>query len=176
MELSRREAIAALVASGIGIAGGVSLYQSDLLPGSEKPVANLLDTLVPLAEVLYPSEVSETSEFVETYVRGRIEDDEAYGEEIAAAVDSLDARAKESRNRRFAQLSPQARNDLLYELGMEDVSPKPNGTELQRIRYYLINELLYALFTSPKGAKIAGTENPPGYPGGHQSYQRGPQA
>jgi hypothetical protein len=44
------------------------------------------------------------------------------------------------------------------------------------VRYYVVDELLYAFYASPVGGGMAGIENPPGYPGGTESYQEGPRA
>jgi hypothetical protein len=43
------------------------------------------------------------------------------------------------------------------------------------VRYYVVNELLYALYTSPTGGELVGIENPQGHPGGHESYQHEPR-
>jgi hypothetical protein len=55
-----------------------------------------------------------------------------------------------------------------------DPDPDPDGTDAGRVRYYVVNELLYALYASPTGGELVGIENPRGYPGGTASYRRGP--
>jgi hypothetical protein len=42
------------------------------------------------------------------------------------------------------------------------------------VRYYVVNELLLALYASPTGGELVGIENPQGHPGGTASYQQGP--
>jgi hypothetical protein len=42
------------------------------------------------------------------------------------------------------------------------------------VRHLVVNDLLYALYASPTGARLAGLENPPGHPGGIESYREGP--
>lgn len=189
MELSRRDAIAALAAAGIGL-GGAAAYASDSVPdpgspadaasnGEPSPGASgsdeLLATLVSLAEVLYPSAVSGTGEFVETYATGRFEDDGARRERVSEAAATLDARANKQYGADFRTLSADERDDVLREMNQSYTDADPDGDELQRVRYYLVDELLYALFSSPKGGRLAGSENPAGYPGGLEAYQQGPQ-
>jgi hypothetical protein len=60
------------------------------------------------------------------------------------------------------------------EMGLSITDPRPAGTDRERVRYYLVDELLYALYASPTGGRLLGIENPPGHPGGLDSYQRGP--
>jgi hypothetical protein len=59
-------------------------------------------------------------------------------------------------------------------MGADTVDPDPDGGDVARVRYYVVNELLFALYASPTGAELLGLENPQGHPGGLASYQRGP--
>lgn len=191
MELSRRDAIAALAAIGIG--GGAVAY-TQLDGAGEEPSdgdgeaatdgtptdapdepAELGETTVALANVLYPSEVEGVEEFVRTYVGGRLSDDDDRRTAMVDAVGTLDARADEEYGAAFRDLDPADGDALLEGMDMESVAPDPEGTDRERVRYYLVNELLYALMTSPKGGALVGVENPPGYPGGLEAYQQGPQ-
>jgi hypothetical protein len=60
-------------------------------------------------------------------------------------------------------------------MGVDLVDPDPDGFSAERVRFYLVNELLYALYSSPTGGTLLGLENPQGYPGGSESYQQGPE-
>jgi len=51
----------------------------------------------------------------------------------------------------------------------------PDGTAAERVRFFVVNELLLALYASPTGGELVGIENPQGYAGGAESYQRGPR-
>ncbi|MCU4742517.1 gluconate 2-dehydrogenase subunit 3 family protein [Natronoglomus mannanivorans] len=179
MELSRRDAIAALAAVGIGT-GGVALYRSDAFGDgsidSETSPDDPVDTMIALAAVVYPSEVSGIDEFVETYVVGRLEDDETHEERTVQALAHLEGYASDEFGDSFVDLSPEDRDAVLRELGVQNAQPNPEGSDVERIRYYLVNELLYALFTSPTGGELVGHENPPGHGGGLDSYRRGPDA
>lgn len=188
MELSRRDAVAALAAIGIG---GGAVYAAgefdDDGPADESPddtstdqarddqSAALVETTIALADVVYPSDVTDSAEFVRTFVTGRIEDDEDHRAAMAEAVDALDDRAREQYDEPFRDLSAEEGDALLQDLGMRRIDPDPDGSERERIRYYLVNELLYGLMSSPKGGALAGIENPPGHPGGLEAYQQGPQ-
>lgn len=192
MELSRRDAVAALAAIGIG--GGAVAYtqldgagegSSDTDGGAttdgtatDAPggSAELVETTVALADVLYPPEVEGFEEFVRTYVRGRTGSDGERRRGMVDAAATLDARARDSYDAPFRDLAPEEGDALLRELGMESVDPDPDGTERERVRFYLVNELLYALLTSPKGGQLVNIANPPGHPGGLDAYQQGPQA
>lgn len=165
MELTRREAVAALAAAGLTVGGGATV----------RPYDRDLRALLALAEVLYPSEVEVTEEFVETYAIGRMEDDWSYYETVRESIDALDDRAEDRFDEAFADLSVEQRDQLLRALGLDGTDPDPDGTEVERMRYYLVNDLLFALFATPVGGQLVGAENPTGFPGGLVAYQRGPR-
>ena len=132
MELTRRDAVLALAGGGVAV-GAKAVAEGaagDTAAGGAASLSDTdLETLVAAAEVLYPTSVGASREFVEAYA-----------------------------TRRFA--------DRAY--------PDPAGTAPQRIRYYVLNGLLYALYASPRGAELVGSTNPEGYPGGQEAYQRRP--
>ncbi|MEF8852354.1 MAG: gluconate 2-dehydrogenase subunit 3 family protein [Haloarculaceae archaeon] len=187
MELSRRDAVAALAAIGIG--GAVAYTQldgandgppgdgsrGDGSPDAPGDSTTLVETAVALGNVLYPPEVDGVETFVRTYVRGRTDDDDARRTAMTDAVATLDTRADEEYGAPFRDLDPADGDALLEGMDMENVDPDPEGSDRERVRYYLVNELLYALMTSPKGGALVGIESPPGYPGGLDAYQQGPQ-
>lgn len=133
-----------------------------------------METLVAVAEVVYPSAVDGVPKFVRTYTGGRVDADDAYARGVAAAVGSLDEYAEEFHGDRYAALSESTRREALDYMSVDVVDPVPDGTAAQRVRHYVVNELLYAFYTSPTGAGLAGLENPPGHPGGTESYREGP--
>ncbi|ELZ09360.1 hypothetical protein C479_11080 [Halovivax asiaticus JCM 14624] len=169
MELSRRDAVAALAAVGAGaVAVGTHLSGTD---PEEDDV--LRRTMVAAGEVVYPGEVSGVAAFVETFLAGRL-DDESHAAGVREAVETLDGYAATRHDASFADLSVEQRDDLLRAAGVATAAENPDGTEVERIQYYVINELLLALYASPAGGELVGIENPPGHPGGTGSYQRGP--
>ncbi|MFC6730932.1 gluconate 2-dehydrogenase subunit 3 family protein, partial [Natronoarchaeum mannanilyticum] len=137
--------------------------------------AEIEETLVAAAEVVYPSEVTGVEEFVGTFLSGRL-DREDHGAGMARAVAELDQLANSWYGGRFAALDPGDRDDFLRELGADSAEENPDGTTAERVRYYVVNEVLLALYSSPTGGELVGIENPQGHPGGQASYQRGPQA
>lgn len=188
MELTRRDAVVALAVGGVAVAGGAAL---DVRPpradadgggadgdaggdgtGGDGDREALLRTLSAAAEVLYPSDVEGVRPFVETYALGRIRDRESYREGVAEAAAQLDATARDWEGEAFADLDPEARDDLLRSLGVETAEPDADGALSERIRRYVVNELLFALYASPTGGRLVGIENPVGYPGGTESYRR----
>lgn len=172
MELTRRDVLAALAAAGVAggaAALGLTLTEDDGIDEHD------VDTLIAVAQTVYPSAVDGIPEFVEQYSVARVRDRPEYAAGIHDAVATLDEYANSWFDADFADLSREDRDTLLDQMSVDTASPKPDGDDAPRVRYYLVNELFYALFTTPTGGKLAGIENPPGHPGGHQSYQRGPR-
>jgi hypothetical protein len=176
MELTRRDAVAALVAGGAVVAGAVSLGDGPDADAAPDPDADLeedlLRTLTAAAAVLYPSEVEGHRAFVERYVLGRIEARADYRAGVTEAAAELDAVARDWEDAAFTSLSRERRDDLLRSLGVDTADPDAEGPISERIRRYVVNELLFALYASPAGGRLVGIENPVGYPGGTESYQR----
>jgi len=178
-ELTRRDALAALTGIGAGAATGTALTWSSLDDATTGSSARLdahdRELLYGLAEVLYPSAVSGTDEFVETYVVGRVQDDPGRVGGMADALAYLDSCAAEWYDTPFLELSADRRGTALESMGADVADPDPDGSDVERVRFHLVNELLLALYTSPTGGELLGLENPQGHPGGTDSYQRGPE-
>jgi hypothetical protein len=193
MRLSRRDALAALGALGLGggaVAGGRVVGE---LAARGPPVADdpgsppvdgaddgaidggVLAVLVACAEVVYPSDVTGHEQFVATYVGGRARSDAAHRAGLVETTAELDAVARDWHDEPFADLPGERRDRLLRDLAVHVADPDPDGSISARIRFYVVNDLLYALYTSPTGGRLVGTENPTGYPGGIESYRRGPE-
>jgi hypothetical protein len=193
MELSRRDALAALAAGGAAVGVGTLLGSEDggghgpdeanrtasEAPDRSNGATSLTDherdTLLATADVVYPSVVDGVGTFVETYLDGLVTERPAYADGAGRAIARLDGMGREWYDGRFVDLDPDVRGKLLRETGADTAEADPEGSPAERIRYYLINELLYALYTSPTGGELVGIENPQGHPGGHASYQRGPE-
>lgn len=171
MELTRRDALVAL--GGVGATGGAGAYAVSNIDRTDT-AEGVLRRLSPVAEVVYPSEVDVTNEFLETYVVGRIEERDGYLDGVAEALDTLNAYTHRLRDEGFADAPPEERDQLLRYMGVDEAEPDPDGTDAERVRYYVVNELQYALYTSPVGGRLVGIENPVGHPGGTDSYRRGP--
>lgn len=177
-ELTRRDALAALGAAGVGGAAIGTLALSgedgegseDEQPLDDEEVA----TVQAVADIVYPSEVSGVDGFVERYVLSRARDRTEHARGVADAAAELDEYARDWYDRGFLDLGPEQREEALEEMGVRVADPDPEGSAVERVRFYLVNELLYALYTTPTGAELVGLENPQGYPGGTDSYQRGP--
>lgn len=187
MRLSRRDALVALAAAGVGSLAGCSAPTAgdDPVDGESTDVGehesrdgavgdHELTTLVAVARAVYPSPVDGVEEFVRTYVDRRVDSDGTYARGVAEAVSTLDDYTEGLYETRYADLESAERAEALDVMSVDVVDPDPDGTDPQRIRHYLVNELLFALYASPTGASLAGLENPPGNPGGTQSYREGP--
>jgi len=180
MELTRRDALAALSSAGIVGGGAVAVVrregssfegESETLPSS----AAVMETLVATADLVYPSAVSNVPEFVEAYAGTRMDERPAYRSGVRETVADLDSYATvHFDTERFATLDAETQSALFDQMGVRTTDPAPDGTITQRVRYYLVNELLYALYASPTGGELVGIEKPQGHPGGATSYRQGP--
>ena len=181
MELTRRDVLAALSAVGVGtVAAGSMLSDGNGVtagPTETDPIsAHEVETLVALAKVVYPSDVENVEEFVREYSAERVRRDESYARGVAEAVAAFDDYVAEWHDEPYASLPTADRADALDHMTVDTAAPNPDGVASERIRYYLVNELLYAFYSTPTGAGLAGLENPVGYPGGTRSYRRGPKS
>lgn len=168
MQLTRRDAIVALGALGTGSYGAGRARER----GMESN--HYVETVRAVTDIVYPSQVDVKTGFVETYLLGRTHASERFESEMTSAVSAIDEAARSEYGRPFAPLSRDRRQSVLRGLGVDRAHSVPDGTTVQRIRYFLVNELLYALYTTPVGGSLLDIENPPGYPGGQTAYQEGP--
>lgn len=181
MRLTRRDALAALTAAGVTAGAGVFVLTSDEAEppkgdaGEHDLEESTVRTLVATAEVLFPSAVENVDSFVRQYVRGKVADQPAHGSGIEDAVTYLDDYATAWYDAEFAALDPASRDDALNRMSVDTADPVPDGSDVERVRYYVVNDLLYALYTTPTGGELVGLENPRGHPGGIDSYRRGPR-
>lgn len=175
-ELTRRDALKALGAAGVTVAGGAAaLSWTDVGEENETTFGDHeRRTVQAVASVVYPSEVEGVEAFVNSYVAGRLEDDPNRATSMADAVAALDGYAREWEDSDFVSLDADRRHETLRGMGVHVTTPDPSGDPRQRVRYYLVNELLFALYSSPTGGRLIGIENPQGHPGGIESYRRGP--
>lgn len=181
MELSRRDALVALGAAGTAVgatAVGLDTFDSDEGEPTGRDSGPLSDhrrtTAVAVAHELYPGAVSGIDRFVETFLDGRTRQRPTHAAGVARAVDALDEYCRRWWSQSFLDLDREGRDRALTEMGLEIAEPNPEGSDVERVRYYVVDELLFALYASPTGGELLGIENPPGHPGGTESYRRGP--
>lgn len=179
---TRRRSLLALGCAVLGAAG----YGYGVAPnGDRSPLAGARDgerpmtsariaTLTALAEAVYPPAVDVDRDFVERRIVDRVEPQPGHFDGLVAAIDAVDGRARARFGAPVGVLSVDDRRRVLRSMGVTAVHPAPDGTTAERVRYYLINDLLFALLTSPISSDLTGIENPPGHPGGREAYRRGP--
>lgn len=189
MELTRRDAVAALAAVGAtgGVAVGVRRVR-DRADGAGSAAGDasaggssdhdgddgtVRATMAAVAEVVYPEEVDGIGGFVDRFLDGRL-DGSAHESGLREAVDELADASRAWYDAPVEGLSPDDRERLLREVGADTAEEDPDGTTAERVRYYVVNDLLLALYASPTGGELVGIENPQGHPGGAESYTRGP--
>jgi hypothetical protein len=169
--------VAALAAAGVAAGGGSALLAATDDESGDPPLADdTMGTLVAAAEVLYPSGVDDIETFVTRYIQPRAAADSERAAAIADSVAYLDTYTKAWYETAFVSLSPPDRSEALNRMGADAADPDPAGSDVERVRYYVVNELLFALYSSPTGGELVGLENPRGHAGGLSSYQRGPQS
>ncbi|MGQ3328598.1 gluconate 2-dehydrogenase subunit 3 family protein [Halorubrum sp. FL23] len=187
MELTRRDAVAALAT--VGATGGVALGTrrsddggdgAEGADGAGEAEAAALDeaavraSMAAVATVVYPEAVDGVEAFVDRFLDGRL-DGSAHAAGLRATVGDLDDAARSWHGAPLVDLSETTRDELLREVGADVADEVPDGTLAERVRYYVVNELLLALYASPTGGELVGLENPQGHPGGTESYRRGPR-
>jgi len=160
-ELTRRDALGALAAAGIASTAGCSS-----LTGEESTERTEMETMVALGEVLYPSETEVTEEFIDSFLMGRIVDEESYRTALTDGIETLDTRAQEAQGSPFAALSESERVALIEETELRSGDSDAEGSAIERVNYHLIDELLFAFYASPTGGELVGNPNPRGWPGG----------
>ncbi|MDZ7731487.1 MAG: gluconate 2-dehydrogenase subunit 3 family protein [Natrialbaceae archaeon] len=174
MDLTRRDATVALAVLGAGGAGvAATQFAAEETPDSLLSPEETVEAMTAVASVVFPSAVSGIPAFVEQYLEGRLEGD--HGRRIRETVSLLDGYAVAWHDASIADLPLERVDTLLEEAGTATASEDPQGTAAERIRYYVVNELLLGLYSSPTGGVLVGLENPQGHAGGLASYQRGPQ-
>ncbi|WP_324662117.1 gluconate 2-dehydrogenase subunit 3 family protein [Haloarcula sediminis] len=174
-ELDRRDVLKALGAAGIAVGGGAALLEWADNDGDGTVVTDHeRRTLHAVARTVYPSEVDGVGSFVDGYMSRRLRDDLERADAVLDALSALDSYAREWEDTDFRQLDPAKQEETLRAMGVADADPVPDGAPRERVRYYLVNELVYGLYSSPTGGELVGIENPQGHPGGTESYQRPP--
>lgn len=167
MRLTRRQAIAAALSGGVVAGGGLRLGVAgrDADRSTETLTGPEMRVVTAVAEVVYPSDVSSPESLIGGYLNNQPPDRLA---EIRGATRALDRQARRRYGESFAALSPDERETLLRELGVDRVGSDPDGTVSERVRHYLVDGALFALFTDASGGALLGVDNPRGYPGGYE--------
>lgn len=175
MELTRRDALEALAVGGIASGGSLvvaeSIDRTDFSRADSSLSGGDFLTLEAVADVIYPSRVEVTTEYIETYVSSF---DDERRESVSRAIRDLNDLTRSRYGAVFHEISPSTRNAALRSLGVNRAISREGGKAVERIRYHLVNSLLYALFTTPRGSELVGVRNPVGYPGGYESLMRSP--
>ncbi len=174
-ELDRRDVLRALGAAGVAVGSGAALLEWADNEGDESIVTDHEQrTLHAVARTVYPSEVDGVGSFVDGYMSRRLRADPERAEAVLDALSALDDYAREWEDADFRELDPAKQAETLRAMGVAEADPIPDGAPRERVRHYLVNELVYGLYSSPTGGELVGIENPQGHPGGTESYQRPP--
>lgn len=172
MKLDRRDVLlgAAGVFAGIGVQAGFAADEEALAAATRSDLSDeAVATLVRVARVVYPSDVSVDPGFVDAYYFTLPD----YRVTAAArAVDGLDSHARATYGARYGALGDGKAETLLRNLGVDSAIPRAHGVLAERVRYHVVNGLLYALFTSPRGSRLFGVEQPIGYGGGYHGHEQ----
>jgi hypothetical protein len=127
-----------------------------------------------MARAIYPSSFPVDESWVENRVFGRVEPTEGHFDQLVAAIEAIDAHARARFGGPVTSLSEGYRRGVLQSMGVTEVHATADGTTAERVRFYLVNDLLYVLLTAPESSDLTGIVNPPGHPGGTDVYKQGP--
>lgn len=170
MKLTRRDALLAFV--GGGVITSTALAEEAIRDDDRTVTEADVEVLVALGEVLYPSSVAVTRRFVETSALGLAMMDDGYLAGLSEALDVVRTTSRRETGRGYTSLDADLRDGVLRATGADQAYADPDGTVAQRVRYYVVDGLLYAFYATPAGSGLAGNENPRGYPGGTEVYQQ----
>lgn len=173
---TRRRTLLALAGIALGAAGHGYAIDRGAEPATAGDDASMshIEAATAIAQAVYPSAVAVSEGFIERRVFGRVEPRPGHFEELVTAIEAVDAHARARFGDPVSALPPAGRRRVLRSMGVTAVHPIPDGTTPERVRFFLVNDLLFALFTSPASTVVTGIENPPGHPGGRDAYRHGP--
>ena len=162
--MTRRTALAAAIGTfGTGVMVG---RDPDPPSGRERLTDADLDTMVIVAQIVFPTAITEPKPIVSAYVAALYP---SRRRGVTAAIDDLNRESRRRHGRNFAAVDVDRGERILRGIGVDRVHADPQGTSPERIRAYLVDGLLFALFTQPIGTELFNIENPLGYPGGVES-------
>lgn len=167
MRLTRRQAFLGLL--GLSSAASLGAYEVTDDPRSDRTTltGNERETVLAVADVVFPSDTRPLEPVVTGYV-DRLNDDRTRA--LVATLADLDRTAYDRFGVPFRSLSRADRERLFGALGVPRVQPQRRGTLPARIRFHLVNSVLFAILTHPNGTAPLGIDNPVGYPGGFSSF------
>jgi hypothetical protein len=166
MRVTRRQALLGLV--GASSAGGLGAYELFDWTTTDGPLSDAgMDGLLTVADIVHPAAAEDAERAMSAYV-GRLNEDRVRG--LVTTLSELDSRSRRHYGASFGALSRAQGERLLARLGVNRVQSRPEGTLAERVRYHLVNSVLYALLTRPDGTELFGIGNPVGFPGGFASH------
>ena len=126
MELTRRDAILAL--AGGGLVGSAAVAEEVTGSGRGSLSGSDREALRSTAEILYPTSVTITDDFVETYVLGRQAVDEEYLAGMTEALETVRSTSRSETGRSYPSLDGGRRDAVLRATGADRAYPDPDGT------------------------------------------------
>ncbi|WP_144921693.1 hypothetical protein [Halorubrum salsamenti] len=166
MRLTRRQALLGLV--GASSVGGLGVYELLDRTATDATISDAgMNGLLTVADIVHPAAPEDVEPVISAYV-GRLSHDRIRG--VVRALSELDSRSRRHFGASFGALSRAQGERLLTTLGVNRVQSRPEGTLAERVRYHLVNAVLYALLTRPAGTELFGIGNPVGFPGGFGSH------
>lgn len=167
MKLTRRKTLLGL----LGLSSTASLGVYELSDEYDKRRGSLsrrhLEGLLTIADVVHPSEPDQFETILTGYVTGLTDSRKRV---LLGTLAELDQVSYSQLGIPFRSLSASEATLLLKALGVDRVQSSPQGPLAERIRFHLVNSVLYAVLTDPVGTNVLGIDNPVGHPGGFSSY------
>ena len=166
MKITRRQALLGL--AGASSVGGLGAHELLDWTATDGPLSDAgMNGLLTVADIVHPAAPEDAERTISAYV-GRLNDRRVRG--LVTTLSELDSRSRRHYGASFGALSRAQGERLLARIGANRVQSRPEGTLAERVRYHLVNSVLYALLTRPAGTEPLGIGNPVGFPGGFASY------
>jgi hypothetical protein len=148
---------------------GLGAYE---LTGGSRPTdedipPHVVDGMVTVADAVYPGDPEQFRPVVRSYTT-RLGDSRRG--ELLGTLSELDRISSRHAGSPFRTLAGPEATRLLERLGVNRVQSRRQGTLSERVRFHLVNSVLYAILTDPAGTGRFDIDNPAGYPGGFDSY------
>ncbi len=170
VSLTRRRTLGILA---LASAGSVSIHELTRSPstGSGSLSERQVQKLLTIVDVVYPS--SDPRQFEPT-VRNYVDSlPEERRQILLGTLAELDRITADALGQPLGAASTPGVIMVMKRIGVDRVQSKPRGMLAERIRFHLVNSIMYALLTEPRVTRSFGIDNPVGYPGGFSSYISG---
>lgn len=163
MTPSRRGVLAGVVSGSTLGALAVSGLAEFRAPEIDHLSDRDLEVLLAIADAIHPTEPTRFRSPLVRYLEEK--SDQRRGELQYTRIE-FDQLAVRRTGAGFVSMNARQARLFLHTIGVSRVQSQRKGTLVERIRFHLLNTVLYVTMTDPAGTAIFDISNPIGYPGG----------